>query len=184
MTNEESPRQMLVPGIEIKDVKRRLEEPRVSKSRTSALYTFLRSEETNTFFPMRRNIEKLFQPVIESFREGEAISIRAITYVYGYPFLDSSRHHEFRYVYTYSLNDLGKYQLCIYIVFYQKRSERDYNYLNRYFHNIKIVEGSVLDGRGQAVPLSYIDTVKVFIVNENPETSRGTETTVQDTTGN
>jgi hypothetical protein len=180
MISKSEQRNMHVPGVEIPfDCVVETPPNKVMKDVTSASFEFLGEVETEKFFPTRRNNNKLFQPIIESFRQESSILIRAVTYINSYLDFELQFGNKFRYVYNYNLNDLGQYELRIYIVFYQNETQESHQTLYQYFHRIKINEGSIKDGNGEIVPVKYIDKVKIFLVNQNPKTSRGTETTVQ-----
>ncbi|MFY0632035.1 MAG: hypothetical protein JXR05_16875 [Flavobacteriaceae bacterium] len=200
MSPVKNQRRMLVPGIEITNVQEVIPENLVLPSKTAATYRDIGIDlPISDFFPERKN-NKLFQPVVESHRgkissenPKECISISALTFLNREkklltqydetkeePVIEGKINHKFKYFYKYHLSEDGHYQLILYITFCEPRTSRAIvDRVRGYFHKIIFLAGSIKDGANNDVPLGYIDTVKVYLVNENPKTSRGTVTTVQ-----
>lgn len=86
-------------------------------------------------------------------------------------------YNEFTFYYDFSLNNSGEHQLNIFITFNEEeRKTTDYKY---YSFEFDFEKGAVHCANGSEVPMEKIKTVQFFLINTDPETSRGTETTVQ-----
>ena len=91
---------------------------------------------------------------------------------------------DFSFYYHFTYNSSGNYQLNFYITFDKSnKAVSDVNSYASFPFEVTLTEGSIKSANGASVPLDSIKTVQVFLINEDPETTRGTETTVQPGTG-
>ncbi|KAB8153022.1 hypothetical protein EZY14_011615 [Kordia sp. TARA_039_SRF] len=87
------------------------------------------------------------------------------------------QNEDLKLFYNFSLNVDGKPQLNLYVSFNCHRNIEKHEF---WYNAINFNTGS---NQMQAVDLSSIETVEVFLIDEDPETSRGTVTTVKNASG-
>ncbi|WP_299675559.1 hypothetical protein [uncultured Tenacibaculum sp.] len=99
--------------------------------------------------------------------------------VYGVAFINKSFGiiNNFEVFYNFGLDFSGDYQMNIYITFtHAEELASEYNY---YPFEVNFNQGAVCCAAGNPVPLEKIKMVRTYLINRDPETSRGTETAVQ-----
>lgn len=93
-------------------------------------------------------------------------------------------HDKFSFYYHFSYSSRGDYQLNFYITFDEaSKAISEVNSYTSFPFEISLSEDVVKSANGISVPLKSIKSVQAFLIDVDPETTRGTETTVQDTTG-
>jgi len=86
-------------------------------------------------------------------------------------------YNDFTFYYDFSFNSIGDYLLNLFITFNKHEMKAiEYKY---YSFEFEFEKGAIHCADGCEVPMEKIKTVQLFLINEDPETSRGTETTVQ-----
>ena len=101
--------------------------------------------------------------------------------VFGVAFINEKfgrlRERDFEVFYNFGLDFSGDYQMNIYITFtHTEELASEYNY---YPFEVNFNEGAVCCAAGNPVPLEKITMVRTYLINRDPETSRGTVTSVQ-----
>jgi len=86
-------------------------------------------------------------------------------------------HSSFKYYFNLSLNYDCTYKLTVYVAFDElDKKNDDYKF---YSYKIKFMPSSLKSANGTVITFDKVGSVEVFLVNVDPETSRGTVTTVQ-----
>lgn len=85
--------------------------------------------------------------------------------------------------YQFTFNSYGNYQLNFYIYFNKSATAVVGNSYKSFPFEVTFTGSHVLPVDGTKIPLGSIKTIQVFMVDVDPETTRGTVTVVQDTTG-
>lgn len=128
---------------------------------------------------MGGEFEALIPPTVLANKKNDGdstvITLLIIGFINTNPVGDIDESFKFRY--DFSLDRVGNPQLNCYISFEKSIGGEDYTV---YPFEVGLKSNS-LDH--QNVDLSIIETVKVFLFDKDPKTSRGTETTVQSGTG-
>lgn len=100
----------------------------------------------------------------------------------GVQVLDVQPTIEFRYYYQYVINYSGTYELIVYITFRRvKKGVQPVHSVSAYSHDLEFFPQSFRNFDYDLIPFEDVGNVRVFLINRNPETSRGTETVVQGT---
>lgn len=86
-------------------------------------------------------------------------------------------YKDFTCYYGFSYDRRGGYLINLYITF-DKQEKKAVNY-KYYSFEFEFEKGAIRCADGFEVPMEKIKTVQLFLINKDPETSRGTETTVQ-----
>ena len=99
------------------------------------------------------------------------------------PVVGTSRgltHSEFSFYYHFSYSSGGDYQLNFYITFDEaSKVTSEVNSYTSFPFEISLSENTVKSANGTSVPLKSIKSIQAFLIDVDPETTRGTETTVQ-----
>jgi hypothetical protein len=91
---------------------------------------------------------------------------------------------QFDYQFDITLDPITlAYKLIVYISF-EKQSPNNNQTLFDIFFFFGQFKNEITTREGKSIPIKDIKTVEVSVINRDPDTSRGTETTVQDTTSN
>lgn len=106
-------------------------------------------------------------------------------FIQGVAFVNSDygvKKDQFEFYYNFTYKSSGEYQLNIYMTFIHsdKNNEQGFRY---YPFLMEFCDGAIKSGDGETVPIDKIKTVELFVINRNPETSRGTVTTVKPSSG-
>ncbi|TCI84442.1 hypothetical protein [Tenacibaculum sp. M341] len=106
-------------------------------------------------------------------------------FIQGVAFVNSDygvKKDQFEFYYNFTYKSSGEYQLNIYMTFIHsdKNNEQGFRY---YPFLMEFYEGAVKCSEEEVVSLEKIKTVELFVVNRNPEASRGTVTTVKPSSG-
>lgn len=128
--------------------------------------------------------DKILPPtVIAKYSSNGEINVDAFV------FLDNAlglKRKDFKYFYNLTMGLKATYELLIYIAFSEPVSKNtsvknyDITSFQFTFKQDSLKGFNFNTEKEQFISLEEISTVKVFVVNSDPDTSRGTETTVQD----
>lgn len=159
---------MLIPGKEI---------PLKSKNSDliQKVYYTAKKEVNQPNFDFKKfNSSVLLTPIVVSTFDSDTnfILVNTVTFINAQ---QDPKH--FNLFFNYTLNDNGEPQLSIYICYVANEIPAK-TYIIKPFM-IYFSSNSVKNGSKQIIPLNRIKAIKVFLVNRDPRTSRGTMTTVQ-----
>ncbi len=125
------------------------------------------------------NYPGVLAPTILSFLRGEGK--KQNIFIEGIAFVNSDyevQKEQFEFYYNFTYKSSGDYQLNIYMTFIHSDKNNEKGFI-AYPFLMEFYEGAVKCSEKETVPIDKIKTVELFVINRNPETSRGTVTTVQ-----
>ena len=148
-----------------------------------------RSETSDSEFkislPKGMEYPDLLAPtVIANYKKGDnEIDVHCIAIINKEYELELTKNLNFDFYYNFTLDSSGGYQLNVYMAFHFPRRlniehETTEVYQSHTF-NLKIKKGALMCSESKKIPLNVIKTIELFVINRNPETSRGTVTTVK-----
>ncbi len=129
------------------------------------------------------NYPGVLAPTVLSFLRGEGKNQNI--FIEGIAFVNSDygvEKEQFEFYYNFTYKSSGDYQLNIYMTFIHSDKNNKKGFI-AYPFLMEFYKGAIECSEKEPVPLEKIQTVELFVVNRNPETSRGTVTTVKPSTG-
>jgi len=139
----------------------------------------IKVEQKNSIILTGNGYPKLSPPIIVA----EFDSVKDVIVLDGLVFVDSkygAGTDDFMSYLNFSFSSDGGYQLDLYTVLDKKSSVGVVNTYDVF--GFQIILNKKIHDRIVIPPFSEITTVEAFVVDEDPETSRGTVTTVKSTT--
>lgn len=122
-------------------------------------------------------------PTLVAFHTDDYISVDCIAMINTSFNLD---HESIKFYYNLSLDSSGQHMINFFMAFKHKRNPQNPQNLQKvksyrsHTFNLKIYKGAFNFDDDRYLPIEKIKSIEMYVVNKNPEGSRGTTTTVKD----